>query len=351
MKVIIPLAGFGTRLRPHTYTRPKPLLNVAGKPVLGHVLDKLEGLDVEEICFIVGHLGDQIEEYVSQNYDFPARYLVQEELLGQAHAVQLARPYIEGPVLIIFVDTIFEADLAPLPRIKTDGMIFVREVEDPRRFGVVTLEDGLIRRFVEKPSTPISNLAVIGVYYLKDAPRLFEAIQELIDKDIKTKGEYFLADALQIMVDRGVRLNASPVEIWEDCGTADAVLQTNRYLLRRVVANSPETPQEAIIPPAYVGPGTVIENSIVGPYVHLGRDCHIVDSRVGPYVSLADGSQVRRSIIEDSIINEQAVIEEAMLTRSLIGSGARVRGGFERLNVGDSSQIDSSPDVRDRHAH
>ncbi|MGQ9584317.1 MAG: sugar phosphate nucleotidyltransferase [Anaerolineae bacterium] len=350
MKVIIPLAGFGTRLRPHTYTKPKPLVHVAGKPVLGHILDKLEGLDVEEICFVVGYLGEQIEEYVGRNYRFPARYLVQEELLGQAHAVQLARPYVEGPVLIIFVDTIFEADLEPLTRIESDGVVFVQEVEDPRRFGVVTLEDGLIRQFVEKPRTFVSNLAVIGVYYLKDASSLFDAIQELMDRGQKTKGEYFLADALQILVDRGARLNAWPVEVWEDCGTADAILQTNRYLLRQRVADGPATPQKVLIPPVYVGPGAVIENSVVGPYVHVGANCHITEARVGPYVSLADGSQVRRSIVEDSIINEQAVIDEAMLTRSLIGKGARVRGGFERLNVGDSSEIDSSPEAQNAHA-
>ncbi|MGQ9713711.1 MAG: sugar phosphate nucleotidyltransferase [Anaerolineae bacterium] len=348
MKVIIPLAGFGTRLRPHTYTRPKPLLHVAGKPVLGHILDKLQGLDVEEICFIVGYLGDQIERYVSQNYGFRARYLVQEELLGQAHAIHLARPYVQGDVLIVFVDTIFEADLSALAHIQSDGVIYVREVEDPRRFGVVTLQDGFIREFVEKPSTPVSNLAVIGVYYLKDAPALFDAIQELMDQKIQTKGEYFLADALQIMVRRGTRLEAWPVEVWEDCGTADAVLHTNRYLLERLVSDGPEGVDKVLIPPVYLGPGAVVERSVVGPYVYVGERCHIAESRVGPYVSLAAGSRVHRSILEDSIVNEEACIEEAVLTRSLIGSRARVRGGFERLNVGDSSEIDARPDAHNR---
>ncbi|MBC7225577.1 MAG: nucleotidyltransferase, partial [Anaerolineae bacterium] len=291
---------------------------------------------------------EQIEQYVSQHYDFPARYLVQEELLGQAHAIQLARPYVREDVLIIFVDTIFEADLTALAHIQSDGVIFVREVEDPRRFGVVTLQDGFIREFVEKPSTPVSNLAVIGVYYLRDAPALFDAIQELMDKKIQTKGEYFLADALQILVNRGTRLEAWPVEVWEDCGTADAVLHTNRYLLECLVSNGPEDVDGVIIPPVHVSPGAVIERSVVGPYVHVGEGCRITESRVGPYVSLAPGSRVHRSIVEDSIVNEGATIEEAMLTRSLIGSQARVRGGFERLNVGDSSEIDARPDAQNR---
>ncbi|NLE77795.1 MAG: NTP transferase domain-containing protein, partial [Chloroflexi bacterium] len=287
MKVIIPLAGFGTRLRPHTYSRPKPLVDVAGKPVLGHILDKLEGLDVEEVCFIVGYLGEQIEAYVSKNYHFPARYLEQKELLGQAHAVGLAQPYVDGAALILFVDTIFEANLLPLADITTDGVIFVREVEDPRRFGIVTLKDDLITRFVEKPSEPISHLAVIGLYYLKHAPDLFAAIEELMQRRIQTKGEYFLADALQLMVERGARLNAWPVDVWEDCGTPEAVLQTNRYLLGKLAAG-PASP--GVIPPVYIGTAAQVENSVVGPYVHLGDGCRVVDSRLGPYVSLAAGA-------------------------------------------------------------
>jgi glucose-1-phosphate thymidylyltransferase len=196
MKVIIPLAGFGKRLRPHTYTKPKPLVNVAGKPVLGHILDRLNNLDIEEIIFIVGYLGEQIEEYVEATYKFHTRYIEQNELLGQAHAIYLAKDHVREPVLIIFVDTIFEADLKALAELTADGAIYVKEVDDPRRFGVVTLQDGFITHFVEKPSTPVSNLAVTGVYYIKDAPMLFECIDELIARNIQTQGEYFLADAL-----------------------------------------------------------------------------------------------------------------------------------------------------------
>jgi len=343
MKVIIPLAGFGKRLRPHTYTKPKPLVNVAGKAVLGHILDKLQGLDVEEIVFIVGWLGEQIEEYVSANYAFKAHCVEQKELLGQAHAIRLARELVDGEVLIIFVDTIFEADLARLDTVPSDGVIYVKEVENPRRFGVVTLDDqGLITRFVEKPETPVSNLAVIGVYFCRDAPLLFECIDELIEKDIQTKGEYFLADALQLMVDRGSRFNAWTVEVWEDCGTRDSVLETNRYLLEQVPhANGEHAENSIVVPPVYIDPSARVVNSRVGPHVHIGANSVVTDSLVGPYVSLAEGSQVHTSIVKDTIINEESHIEEAMLSWSLVGQGALVRGTFERLNVGDSSEIDS----------
>jgi len=328
MKVIIPLAGFGKRLRPHTYSKPKPLLNVAGKAVLGHVLDKLSGLEVEEIVFIVGYLGDQIEEYVSAQYEFPARYLEQKELLGQAHAIKLAQDHVREDVLILFVDTLFEADLSALLELPSDGAIYCKEVKDPRRFGVVTLgDDGFITEFVEKPAEPLSNLAVIGLYYLKDAPALFLAIDDLIEQNIQTKGEFFLADALQLMVNRGQKLNAWTVDVWEDCGTPEAVLHTNRYLLEHGHATD--------------GNEQVV-NSVIVPPVHIARTAHVVNSVVGPYVTIGEGAEVRSSIVRDSIIDAEASIEEAMLEHSLVGTQALVRGQLHRFNVGDSSAVDFS---------
>ncbi len=342
MKVIIPLAGFGKRLRPHTYTKPKPLVNVAGKPVLGHILDKLNNLDIEEIIFIVGYLGEQIEEYVENTYNFCTRYIEQKELLGQAHAIYLARDYVQVPVLIIFVDTIFEADLKALADLTSDGAIYVKEVDDPRRFGVVTLQGGFITRFVEKPSRPVSNLAVIGVYYIKDAAMLFECIEELIARNIQTNGEYFLADALQLMIERETRFSAPVVDVWEDCGTVESLLRTNRYLLCKRVSNGQGGVNSIIIPPVHIARSASVTNSILGPYVHIGERSTVTDSIVGPYVSLSPDSQVVSSIVKDSIINEGSFIEAATLSSSLIGQNATVRGAFERLNVGDSSEIDSS---------
>ncbi len=342
MQVVIPVAGLGTRLRPHTHTRPKPLVTVAGKPVLGHILDKLTDLDVEKMVFIVGYLGNQIKEYVGAHYDFRTAYVTQRELRGQAHAIRLTREHIDGPMLIIFVDTIFEADLHALDRVEADGVIYVKEVEDPRRFGVVTLNGaGLITRFVEKPAEPISNLAVIGMYYVKDHDLLFECIDELIRRGQQTKGEYYLADALQLMVDRGTRLEARTIDVWEDCGTAESLLQTNRYLLRKMVTDHPTSEGMIVIPPVSIPASARIENAVLGPYVNVGEDCVVVNSVVGPYVSLADRSEVDCAIIRDSIVNEGARIETAMLSHSLIGSNARVRNSLERLNVGDSSQIDA----------
>ncbi len=323
MKVIIPLAGFGTRLRPHTFTKPKPLVNVAGKPVLGHILDKLEGLDIEEIVFITGYLGDQIEAYVSAHYDFPARYVEQKELKGQAHALYLARDHVQGPVLIIFVDTIFETDLHELPKATEDGVLYVKQVEDPRRFGVAVLEGGRVTKLIEKPSSLEHNLAVIGVYYVRDSQWLMRAIEELIARDIKTQGEYFLADALQLMIDQGAQLAARRLEVWEDCGKPETVLHTNRYLLDNGHSR--------------VGP---TENSIVIPPVYIAPTARVINSIVGPYITIADEGVIKDSIVRDSIIDERAHIEGAILSGSLIGRDARVSGGFERLNVGDSSQVD-----------
>jgi glucose-1-phosphate thymidylyltransferase len=330
MKVIIPVAGRGTRLRPHTHTRPKPLVTVAGKPVLGHVLDTLGGLRPDEIIFIVGYLGEQIEEYVENNYDFSARYVEQKELKGQAHAIGLVKEHVDGPILIIFVDTIADANLETLAGLDADGAIFVKEVEDPRRFGVVTLDaDGYITRFVEKPDRPVSNLAVIGIYYLKDSGLMFECIDELIERDIQTKGEYYLADALQLMIDRGNRLVAPTVDVWEDCGTPEAVLKTNRYLLENGRADEVacESISSVTIPPVHIHPTAKITNSVIGPYTTVAAGCRIEDS-----------------VIRDSIIDEGSIIVDTMLDQSLIGKEAFVKGRFRRLNVGDSASVDFSSD-------
>ncbi len=190
MRVILPLAGWGTRLRPHTHTKPKPLLHVAGKTILDHVLDRLMEVKIDEVVFIIGHLGDQIREHVEANYDFPAAYVEQKELRGQAHALYLAREYITGPVVILFVDTIFEADLSFLEDVSFDGVVFVKEVDDPRRFGVVELQEGFITRFIEKPDEPTTNLALVGLYYIKNSPLVVNCIETVLREDMQTKGEY-----------------------------------------------------------------------------------------------------------------------------------------------------------------
>jgi len=329
MKVIIPLAGFGKRMRPHTWSKPKPLLNVAGKPMLGHILDKLARLDVpvDELTFVVGWLGDQIQEYYeASGYPYPARYVEQKELLGQAHALWLAREHLSGPVLIIFVDTIFDADLHKLDESGLDGVLYVKEVADPRRFGVAVLgPDGRATRLVEKPDTFDNRLAVVGVYYVRDSAWLIRAIEELMAHNIQAKGEYWLADALNLMMEQGASFGVRQVTVWEDCGTPKDVLQTNRYLLEHGQDNGDQaTPiNSVIIPPVYIASTARFENSIVGPYV-----------------TISERSSVVNSIVRDSIIDEDASINDTMLDRSLIGKEAFVRGRYRVLNVGDSSQVD-----------
>ncbi|MBN1963305.1 MAG: NTP transferase domain-containing protein [Anaerolineae bacterium] len=328
MKVIIPLAGFGTRLRPHTYSRPKPLINVAGKPVLGHVLDNLRGLPIEEYIFIRGYLGEQIEAYVSKNYgDKPAHYFEQEVLNGQSTAVNLARSVIEGPILLLFVDTIFEADLSFLIDTDADAVAFVKEVEDPRRFGVAAVdEDGIVTRFIEKPDNMDNRLAVIGMYYIRDSAALLDAIQTQLDENIQTKGEFYLADAFQIMADRGTRFETVEVDAWLDAGTSDALIETNRLLLNRGRGTSPIAKAEdvVVIPPVYIAESAKVSASVVGPYATIGENV-----------------VVENCVIRDSIIDADSTVRNMVLKCSLIGQQAHVNGRAQTINIGDSSQFNA----------
>jgi glucose-1-phosphate thymidylyltransferase len=328
MKVVIPLAGFGTRLRPHTFTKPKPLINVAGKPVLGHVLDMFQNIKVDEFIFITGYLGDQIEHYVGKNYpQLKACYFEQKEMNGQSTAVYLARDRLNGPMLIAFVDTIVETDLAILEHETADAVAWVMQVDDPRRFGVAILgPDGYVEKLIEKPSDIRDNLVVVGFYYLKDSQAFMRAIEEQIARNIKTKNEYFLADALQIMLDQGMKMRVQPVEVWEDCGKPETVLHANRYLLDHGRDNSAEARAWA-------------EGSILVPPVHIDPSARLSHSLIGPHVTIAAGCKVEYSIIRDSIIDEDATIQNAMLATSLIGKDARLNGKFRTFNIGDSSEV------------
>lgn len=323
MKVIILLAGLGTRLRPHTYSKAKGLLMVAGKPVLAHLLDRFQGLEVEEYIFIVGHLGEQFEEYVAANYDLPTRFVWQREPKGQAHALYLAREHIDAPFVMVFSDTIVEADLTHLGEVTSDGLVLVKEVEDPRRFGVAVVRKGRVVQFIEKPEESVSHLALVGMYYVANWSLFNVCVEELLAKGIMTKGEYYIADAFQLMVDKGARLETVKVDVWQDCGKPEALLATNRYLLEQGAAQERETENSLLLPPVYIALTATVRNSIVGPYV-----------------SMAEGSVIVNSIIRDSIIDKGAYIEDAVLEGSLIGAHVQVRGRAGRLDVGDSSQVE-----------
>lgn len=322
MNVIIPVAGLGTRLRPQTWSKPKPLVSVAGKPVLGHVLDRLASLSLEKVVFVTGYRGEQIEEYVRKNYDFEAVFVEQRAQLGQSHAVIQARDAVHGPTMIVFPDMLFEADIEQLTALDADGALFVKEVPNPRRFGVVVLENGRIRRLIEKPAEPVSNLAVVGLYYIREISELFNAIDHQMRCDVQQYGEFFLADALQFMIDHGSEFAALKVTVWEDCGKPEALLSTNRYLLERQCNRVPAGDGVVILPPSFVDPSATIRNSVIGPFASIG-------ARVA----------VSNSIVTDSIVDEGAQLDAVMLTRSIIGRQAYVRGDFMQVNVGDSSDI------------
>jgi len=301
-------------------------MNVAGKPVLGHLLDKLAGLPIEEYIFVVGHLGDQVGDYVKQYYPVPAKFVEQTEMLGQSHAIWLARQYIgDEPTFVVFVDTLFEADLTVLPEFKDDGLIFVKEVPDPRAFGVVTLDpEGYITTFVEKPTDMDNRLAVIGLYYFHNGKKLIDAIQQTIDQKIMPKGEYYLADAMHIMVQRGQKFRTQAVSVWLDCGKPDTVLETNRYLLEHGHDNGAQLtmPDSVIVPPVHIDPSAVISRSVIGPHV-----------------TVAAGCEVTGSIITDSILDEGASAKNVLLEHSLVGRNARVEDHANVMNVGDSSAV------------
>jgi glucose-1-phosphate thymidylyltransferase len=324
MQVVILLAGLGTRLRPHTLTRPKPMLEVAGRPIVEHIVDELKGLPVDEIVFIYGHLKEQFEGWAAERCPFPYRFVEQRELRGQAHAISLARDHVDRPVLIIFGDTIVQADLARLPSLDADGMLFVREVEDPRRFGVAVLDEhGFVRRLIEKPTEPVSNLAVVGIYYLRDSAALFRAIDEVMAADRHLGGEFYLADALQAMIEHGARFRTGETPVWADCGTIEALLDTNTLLLQRGRAQAP---------PSF-GAGTTIV-----PPVHLDPSATLEGSTVGPNVAIGPGARVIGSTLRDSIVYRDARIEDSQLNRSLIGARAVVRGLRGRANLSEYSE-------------
>jgi glucose-1-phosphate thymidylyltransferase len=321
MKAIIPAAGEGTRLRPHTHTVPKVLVGVAGKPILGHILDALVRVGVDEVILVLGRFGDQVTRYVEEKYPLRVRFVPQEERRGLGHAIHLARDYVdENPFLIVYGDTIFDADLSRVVEASTTR-IGVKEVEDPRRFGVVTVEGDRITRFVEKPDTPISNLAIVGINYMVDSARLFDCLERLIRSGTTTKGEYQLTDALQLMLEDGEEMHTFPVEGWFDCGKPETLLATNHHLLTKT---------------SHYGPRS---GSIFVPPVFVADSAEITDSIVGPDVSIDEEACIQSSIVRNSIVSRKATVRNVVLSGSIIGVSAVVDGPITRLNVGDSSEV------------
>ena len=321
MKVIIPAAGIGSRLWPHTHTIPKSLLHVAGKPILAYILDSVVGLKPEEIIIITGFLGEKVEEYVQHHYRVKTRFVQQKDLLGLGYAVYLGLEGSgDGPVLILLGDTIVEADMASFIKSGTN-VLGLMPVADPQRFGVADVEHGHVIRLVEKPAEPESNLAVIGLYFIQNGALLRRHLTTLIAADKRTRDEIQLTDALQGMIEEGIDFTAFSVDGWFDCGKRETLIATNQYLLEK---HAPSDYREGsvIIPPSYIAATAVIESSVIGPYV-----------------SISDAAVIKNSIIRNSIIGYEADVRNSLLTDSLIGHRAIVSGGYRTLNVGDSSEV------------
>ena len=324
MKVIIPLAGKGTRLRPHTHVTPKPMLKIAGKPVIDYVMDDLQRLgNVEQVIYITGHLKDKVEQYARAKYPFDAVFIEQQVQDGTAGAVALAKPYVDQPVFIIFVDTIFDADLSVVNRSDADGIIWVKTVDDYQRFGVVVTDaDGNMTKIVEKPSTPISKRANIGLYYVRNWKLLYEGIDWVLTQP-KNKGEYYLTDAFQYMIDHGAKIRVIDVEGWYDAGKIDTLLETNRVMLDKGHARRPKTDGDStIIDPVY------IEDDVV-----------LKDARIGPNVSIGRGSVIEKSELKDTLVGSSTKITGSKLVNSLIGDSVVIEGVNGELTLADDSEV------------
>jgi glucose-1-phosphate thymidylyltransferase len=310
-----------------TKTTPKPLVRVAGRPVLDYVVDRLQGLDIEELIFITGHLKEAIEDYARGTYDLPCRFVEQKVQDGTAGAVNLARPYIDGPLMIVFVDTIFDADMSVVRRVDADGIIWAKEVEDYQRFGVVVTDgDGYMQRIVEKPAEPISRLANIGLYYIRDWQTLFAGIDRTLAGP-KNRGEWFLTDAFQYMIDQGGRLLTAEVEGWYDCGKVETLLDTNRHLLAAGRARHPDaTDGVEVVAPVYVADGV-----------------RLADCAIGPNVSLDEGAVVESSTLSDAIVGRGARITNSRVEHALLGDGAEIMDRDVRQVVAVPGEIADAP--------
>jgi glucose-1-phosphate thymidylyltransferase len=330
LKIVIPMAGYGVRLRPHTWSRPKQLIRMADKLVIDHVLDtfsNLPNLPQVEFVIIIGYLGNQIQEYMSSAHpDLHVQYVEQAEMRGQSHAISLAREYLEGPMVMLYGDTLIRSDFSFIPDETCEAVAWVKAVPDPRRFGVASVDsDGWVKHLVEKPQDMDNNLVLVGCYYFKDAQALSAAIQEQMRRNVTLNGEYFLADAINIMLENQLKMRVEHVETWLDAGTAEDVLSTNRFLLENGHDNTLQATQNnksIILAPVYIHPMASVENSVIGPYATIGARCRI-----------------ESCIIRDSVIDDGSTVERVIMEHSLIGREVRIHSQAVVMNVGDQTEL------------
>jgi glucose-1-phosphate thymidylyltransferase len=328
MKAIIPVAGAGAKLRPHTYTQPKALIPMAGKTILSFIVDQLKDAGITEYIFIVGYLGDKIQDYVQATYpNLTTHFVYQNERNGTAHAIELAKKIVgEEEVFIALGDTICEFDIKEVME-SPYSMLGIKKVDDPRQFGVVEMdEEGKIEHAVEKPSIPKSNNALVGLYKIKESKILFECFQQLFQENIKSNGEYNLTDALDCMIKKGVEFRSFKVKHWYDCGKKENLLEANAVLLKK-------TGGLAVNPDSY-------PNSIIIAPVSIAEDCVIEHSIIGPHVTIGSNTTIKSSVVKESIIGSYTTLDEVVLDNSLIGSDAAVKGLSRSLNIGDNTEID-----------
>ena len=342
LKIIIPMAGWGTRMRPHTWSKPKPLVGVAGRTALDYLMDTFKSVPRAfkmEFVFIVGpNLGElQIPPFIEKHYpDIRAHYVVQAEMRGQSDALYLSREYLSGPMIMCFSDTLIETDLSFLDREQADGVAWVKAVEDPRRFGVAAADaDGWVTRMVEKPQNMENNLALVGCYYFKRAEELLSAIEEQIKRDLRLKEEFFLVDAINIMLERGAHIRVDKTETWLDTGTIESTLETNRYLLER---------DAGTVMSKNNGHGKARSSGVrIHEPVFIHETAEITESEIGPYASIGAGCRISGSVIEDSIIEADCEITDISLKRSVVGRQAKVQGRGTKevltLNISDDSSV------------
>ena len=330
MKIIIPVAGIGSKLRPHTHTQPKALVPVAGKPILAHIVDSLIDTGLNDFIFIIGYLGDKIESYINEKYPkVNASFVIQEPREGTGHAVWLAHNLVENneDILIVLGDTIVEFDLKSILSSNASNL-GVKKVDDPRNFGVVEIDnEGFIVKLSEKPNIPKSNMALVGIYYIKDSEKLMDILENMVKNNQRNRDEFNLTDAIMKLIESGSKVSTFQVGNWFDCGSKSNLLETNAVLLKRVSDSNK----------VYKFKNTIIINP-----VSIAADCNISNSIIGPNVSIGERTIIKSSIISNSIIGSFSQLETAVLHQSVVGSDAYLKGLSQSLNIGDSTEIDFS---------
>jgi len=329
MKAVIPVAGAGVNLRPHTYTQPKPLIPVAGKPIISFIIDQLKDAGINEFVFVLGYLGDKIKEYLEGAYpDLKKTYVYQEHRRGLGHAIWLGKDQLqdESEIVILLGDTIIDMDMRGF--VETEGSVLaIQKVKDPRKFGVVEIDlEGYVTKVIEKPSIPKSNLAIAGLYKIADVSSLFSALDEVNRLALQDGREAHLADGLMLMIDRQAKIRTYEVSHWYDCGRKEVLLDTNKMLLEKQVFD--------------VGTQFLFDHTIIIPPVIYGAHCNFKNSIIGPNVTLGDHVHVKNALISDSILGDYVRITGTVLSKSVIGNDALIKGLAQSLNIGDNNEID-----------